>query len=129
MRKLGNAKIQEQVCKEKTKIFNNLVRIVTTLHGTGVRDNSKRLNVQTYSRDDLFKFIKKNQFTDDDAFIIYRETRISGEGHLSALSERNFKEAGVNKNSIKFMRSIHYIFAIAHGTANLKILLKLTKTY
>lgn len=99
------------------------------MHGTGVRDNSKRLNVQIYSRDDLFKFLKKNQLTDDDALIICRETRLSGEGHLSALSEEKIKEAGVNENSIEFMRSIHYIFVKAHGIANLKMLLKLAKTY
>lgn len=126
---LGNVKIQEQVCKENVKTFGDLVRVVTMMHGTGVRDNSKRLNVQIYSRDDLFKFLKKNQLTDDDALIICRETRLSGEGHLSALSEEKLKEAGVNENSIEFMRSIHYIFVKAHGIANLKMLLKLAKTY
>ena len=126
---LGNVKIQEQVCNEKVKIFDDLVRVVTTMHGTGVRDNSKRLNVQIYSRDDLFKFLKKNQLTDDDALIICRETRLSGEGHLSALSEEKLKEAGVNENSVEFMRSIHYIFVKGHGIANLKMLLKLAKTY
>lgn len=126
---LGNVKIQEQVCKENVKTFDDLVRVVTMMHGTGVRDNSKRLNVQIYSRDDLFKFLKKNQLTDDDALIICRETRLSGEGHLSALSEEKLKEAGVNENSIEFMRSIHYIFVKAHSIANLKMLLKLAKTY
>lgn len=126
---LGNVKIQKQVCKENVKIFGDLVRVVTMMHGTGVRDNSKRLNVQIYSRDDLFKFLKKNQLTDDDALIICRETRLSGEGHLSALSEEKLKEAGVNENSIEFMRSIHYIFVKAHVIANLKMLLKLAKTY
>ena len=126
---LGNVKIQEQVCKENVKTFDDLVRVVTMMHGTGVRDNSKRLNVQIYSRDDLFKFLKKNQFTDDDALIICRETRLSGEGHLSALSEEKLKEAGVNENSVEFMRSIHYIFVKAHGIASLKMLLKLAKTY
>ena len=126
---LGNVKIQEQVCKENVKTFGDLVRVVTMMHGTGVRDNSKRLNVQIYSRDDLFKFLKKNQFTDDDALIICRETRLSGEGHLSALSEEKLKEAGVNENIVEFIRSIHYIFVKAHGIANLKMLLKLAKTY
>lgn len=126
---LGNAKIQEQVCKENVKTFDDLVRVVTMMHGTGVRDNSKRLNVQIYSRDDLFKFLKKNQLTDDDALIICRETRLSGEGHLSALSKEKLKEAGVNENSVDFMRSIHYIFVKAHGIANLKMLLKLAKAY
>ena len=126
---LGNVKIQEQVCKENVKTFDDLVRVVTMMHGTGVRDNSKRLNVQIYSRDDLFKFLKKNQLTDDDALIICRETRLSGEGHLSALSEEKLKEAGVNESSIEFMRSILYIFVKAHGIANLKMLLKLAKTY
>lgn len=126
---LGNVKIQEQVCKENVKTFDELVRVVTMMHGTGVRNNSKRLNVQIYSRDDLFKFLKKNQLTDDDALIICRETRLSGEGHLSALSEEKLKEAGVNENSIEFMRSIHYIFVKAHGIANLKMLLKLAKAY
>lgn len=126
---LGNVKIQEQVCKENLKTFGDLVRVVTMMHGTGVRDNSKRLNVQIYSRDDLFKFLKKNQFTDDDALIICRETRLSGEGHLSALSEEKLKEAGVNENSVEFMRSIYYIFVEAHSIANLKVLLRLAKTY
>lgn len=126
---LGNVKIQEQVCKENVKTFGDLVRVVTMMHGTGVRDNSKRLNVQIYSRDDLFEYLKKNQLTDDDALIVCRETRLSGEGHLSALSEEKLKEAGVNENSIEFMRSIHYIFVKAHGIANLKILLKLAKAY
>lgn len=126
---LGNVKIQEQVCKENVKTFGDLVRVLTMMHGTGVRDNSKRLNVQIYSRDDLFKFLKKNQLTDDDALIICRETRLSGEGHLSALSEEKLKEAGVNENSVEFMRSIHYIFVKGHGIANLKMLLKLAKTY
>ena len=126
---LGNVKIQEQVCKENVKTFDDLVRVVTMMHGTGVRDNSKKLSVQIYSRDDLFKFLKKNQLTDDDALIICRETRLSGEGHLSTLSEEKLKEAGVNENSIEFMRSIHYIFVKAHGIANLKMLLKLAKTY
>ena len=126
---LGNVKIQEQVCKENVKTFDDLVRVVTMMHGIGVRDNSKRLNAQIYSRDDLFKFLKKNQLTDDDALIICRETRLSGEGHLSALSEEILKEAGVNENSIEFMRSIHYIFVKAHAIANLKMLLKLAKTY
>jgi DNA polymerase III alpha subunit (gram-positive type) len=126
---LGNVKIQEQVCKENVKTFDDLVRVVTMMHGTGVRENSKRLNVQIYSRDDLFKFLKKNQLTDDDALIICRETRLSGEGHLSALSEEKLKEAGVNENSVDFMRSIHYIFVKAHAIANLKMLLKLAKTY
>lgn len=126
---LGNVKIQEQVCKENVKTFDDLVRAVTMMHGTGVRDNSKRLNVQIYSRDDLFKFLKKNQLTDDDALIICRETRLSGEGHLSALSEEKLKEAGVNESSIEFMRSILYIFVKAHAIANLKMLLKLAKTY
>ncbi len=85
---LGNVKIQEQVCKENVKTFGDLVRVVTMMHVTGVRDNSKRLNVQIYSRDDLFKFLKKNQLTDDDVLFICRETRQSGEGHLSALSEK-----------------------------------------
>lgn len=126
---LGNVKIQEQVCKENVKTFGDLVRVVTMMHGTGVRDNSKRLNVQIYSRDDLFEYLKKNQLTDDDALIVCRETRLSGEGHLSALSEEKLKEAGVNENSIEFMRSIHYIFVKAHGIANLKMLLKLAKVY
>ena len=126
---LGNVKIQEQVCKENVKTFGDLVRVVTMMHGTGVRDNSKRLNVQIYSRDDLFKLLKKNQLTDDNALIICRETRLSGEGHLSALSEEKLKEAGVNENSVEFMRSIHYIFVKAHGIANLKMLLKLAKAY
>lgn len=126
---LGNVKIQEQVCNEKVKIFDDLVKVVTMMHGTGVRDNSKRLNVQIYSRDDLFKFLKKNQLTDDDALIICRETRLSGEGHLSALSEEKLKEAGVNENSVEFMRSIHYIFVKANSIANLKVLLRLAKTY
>ena len=126
---LGNVKIQEQACKENVKTFSDLVRVVTMMHGTGVRDNSKRLNVQIYSRDDLFKYLKKNQLTDDDTLIVCRETRLSGEGHLSALSEEKLKEAGVNENSIEFMRSIHYIFVKAHGIANLKMLLKLAKTY
>ena len=126
---LGNVIIQEQVCKENVKTFDDLVRVVTMMHGTGVRDNSKRLNAQIYSRDDLFKFLKKNQLTDDDALIICRETRLSGEGHLSALSKEKLKEAGVNENSIEFMRSIHYIFVKAHAIANLKMLLKLAKTY
>lgn len=126
---LGNVKIQEQVCKENVKTFGDLVRVVTMMHGTGVRNNSKRLNVQIYSRDDLFKFLKKNQLTDDDALIICRETRLSGEGHLSALSEEKLKEAGVNENSLEFMRSIHYIFVKAHAIANLKMLLKLAKIY
>ena len=126
---LGNVKIQEQVCKENVKTFADLVRVVTMMHATGVRNNSKRLNVQIYSRDDLFKFLKKNQLTNDDALIICRETRLSGEGHLSALSEEKLKEAGVNENSVEFMRSIHYIFVKAHGIANLKMLLKLAKIY
>ena len=126
---LGNVKIQEQVCKENVKTFGDLVRVVTMMHGTGVRDNSKRLNVQIYSRDDLFEYLKKNQLTDDDALIVCRETRLSGEGHLSALSEEKLKEAGVNENSIEFMRSIHYIFVKAHSIANLKMLLKLAKAY
>lgn len=126
---LGNVKIQEQACKENVKTFSDLVRVVTMMHGTGVRDNSKRLNVQIYSRDDLFKFLKKNQLTDDDALIICRETRLSGEGHLSALSEEKLKEAGVNKSSIEFMRSILHIFVKAHAIANLKMLLKLAKIY
>ena len=126
---LGNVKIQEQVCKENVKTFGDLVRVVTMMHGTGVRDNSKRLNVQIYSRDDLFEYLKKNQLTDDDALIVCRETRLSGDGHLSALSEEKLKEAGVNENSIEFMRSIHYIFVKANGIANLKMLLKLAKAY
>lgn len=126
---LGNVKIQEQAYKENVKTFDDLVRVVTIMHGTGVRDNSKKLSVQIYSRDDLFKFLKKNQLTDDDALIVCRETRLSGEGHLSALSEEKLKEAGVNENSIEFTRSIHYIFVKAHGIANLKMLLKLAKTY
>ena len=126
---LGNVKIQEQVCKENVKTFDDLVRVVTMMHGTGVRDNSKRLNAQIYSRDDLFKFLKKNQLTDDDALIICRETRLSGEGHLSALSEEKLKEVGVNESSIEFMRSILHIFVKAHAIANLKMLLKLSKIY
>lgn len=126
---LGNVKIQKQARIENIKSFDELVRVVTMMHGTGVRDNSKRLNAQIYSRDDLFKFLKENQFTDDDALIICRETRLSGEGHLSALSKEKLKEAGVNENSVEFMRSIHYIFVKAHGIANLKMLLKLAKTY
>ena len=89
---LGNVKIQEQVCKENIKTFDDLIRVVTMMHGTGFRDNSKRLNAQIYSRDDLFKFLKKNQLTDDDELIICRETRLSGEGHLSALSEENLRK-------------------------------------
>ena len=126
---LGNIKIQDQAVKEDAKTFDDLVRVVTMMHGTGVRDNSKRLNVNIYSRDDLFKFLKGNQLTDDDSLIICRETRLCGEGHLSTLSEEKLKQAGVDDSSIEFMRSIHYIFVKAHGIANLKMLLKVAKTY
>ena len=126
---LGNVKIQEQVCKENVKTFDDLVRVVTMMHGTGVRDNSKRLNAQIYSRDDLFKFLKKNQLTDDDALIICRETRLSGEGHLSALSEEKLKEAGVEEKYFNFMKSIRYIFHKGHVVGYTKLEFIIAKIY
>ncbi len=126
---LGNLKIQKEAFLKRTKTFDDLVRVVTMMHGTGVRDSSNRLCVEIYSRDDLFKELKKNQLSDDDSLIVCRETRLSGEGHLSSLSEAKLKQAGAEGNLIEFIRLIHYLFVKAHSVANLKVLLKLAKTY
>lgn len=126
---LGNLRIQKQVLKEKVNNFDDLVRVVTMMHGTGVRDNSEKYGVNIYSRDDLFKFLLSSQLSVDDSLLICRETRLSGNGHLSKLSEEKLKEAGVASNYIEFMRSIRYIFMRGHVIATLKVLTLLAEIY
>lgn len=126
---LGSLKIQKEAFLKRTKTFDDLVRVVTMMHGTGVRDSSNRFGVDVYSRDDLFKELKKNQLSDGDSLIICREICLYGKGYISTLSETKLKLVGVDSNIIAFLRSIDYLFVRAHSIANLKVLLRLAKIY
>ncbi|MDY3725272.1 MAG: hypothetical protein SOZ75_00220, partial [Candidatus Enterosoma sp.] len=81
------------------------------------------------SRDDLFKFLKLNQFSDEDAVILCRETRINGSGHLSSLSETKLKEAGVEEKYVNFMKNIGYIFHKGHVVGHTKLEFIIAKIY
>ena len=126
---LGNRKIQIEVDSRNVKSFDELVNVVTMMHGTGVRAGNYKFNVDIYSRDDMYKFLLNSQISRADAYMICRETRLCGNGHLSSLSESKLKEAGVGDNYIEFMRSLSYIFMRGHVVAELKMLLKLAKIY
>ena len=118
--------------------FDELVKLICLLHGTKVHDSYKRNLIDTKnldinncisSRDDLFRFLKLNQFNDEDAAIICRETRINCDGHLSPLSETKLKQAGVEQKYIDFIKGIRYIFHKGHVIGHTRLEFIIAKIY
>ena len=108
------------------------------MHGTKVYDSCKENLIDIdkpdikdciTSRDDLFKFLKLNQFNDEDATILCRETRINGSGHLSSFSETKLKEAGVEEKYINFIKGIRYMFHKGHVVGHAKVEFMIAKIY
>ena len=118
--------------------FDELVDLICMMHGTKIYDsceenlidiNKPNIKDCITSRDDLFKFLKLNQFSDEDAVILCRETRINGSGHLSSLSETKLKEAGVEEKYVSFMKNIRYIFHKGHVVGHTKLEFIIAKIY
>lgn len=135
---LGSSILQDYLEEYKVNNFDELIDLICMMHGTNIYNsceenliNIDKPNIKDCitSRDDLFKFLKLNQFSDEDAAIICRETRINGSGHLSSLSETKLKEAGVDQKYINFMKSIRYIFHKGHVVSHTKLELIIGKIY
>lgn len=135
---LGSNMLQDYLKDYKVDNFDELADLICLMHGTKVYDSCKdnlvdinkpNVNDCITSRDDLFKFLKTNQFSDEDAVIICRETRINGSGHLSSLSETKLIEAGVEEKYINFMKGIRYIFHKGHVVGHTKLEFIIAKIY
>lgn len=135
---LGSNMLQDYLEEYKVNTFDELVDLICLMHGTKVYDSCEenlididKPNIKDCitSRDNLFKFLKLNQFNDDDAVILCRETRINGSGHLSSLSETKLKEAGVDEKYINFMKGIRYIFHKGHVVGHTKVEFVIAKIY
>ena len=135
---LGSGMLQDYLKEYKVNNFDELVDLICMMHGTRVYDsceenivdiNKPNIKDCITSRDDLFKFLKLNQFSDEDAVILCRETRINGSGHLSSLSETKLKEAGVEEKYINFMKNIGYIFHKGHVLGHTKLEFIIAKIY
>lgn len=135
---LGSSMLQDYLEEYKIKNFDELIDLICLMHGTKVYDSCEenlididKPNIKDCitSRDDLFKFLKLNQFSDDDAVILCRETRINGSGHLSSLCETKLKEAGVEEKYINFMKGIGYIFHKGHVVGHTKLEFIIAKIY
>ena len=135
---LGSGMLQDYLKEYKVNNFDELVDLICMMHGTRVYDsceenlvdiNKPNIKDCITSRDDLFKFLKLNQFSDEDAVILCRETRINGSGHLSSLSETKLNEAGVEEKYVSFMKNIRYIFHKGHVVGHTKLEFIIAKIY
>lgn len=130
---IGNPIIEELCKKYQTYSFNDLVKIISMYHSTGVIDANNNefdnLNDFITSRDDLYAFLKGNQFNSDDAYKICKEVRANGEGHLSYSSEEKLKESLVDEKYISLIKEIRYIFHKGHIISHLSLLVVLAKIY
>lgn len=135
---LGSNMLQDYLEEFEVHNFDELVDLICLMHGTKVYDSCKENLIDidkpdikdcVTSRDDLFKFLKLNQFNDEDATILCRETRINGSGHLSSFSETKLKEAGVEEKYINFIKGIRYMFHKGHVVGHAKVEFIIAKIY
>ena len=123
----------------KPQTFDEVTKLICMMHGTGVYDASEEnlisnfdhpdLNECICSRDELFQFLKNNQFNDEDAVLMCRETRINGSGHLSEFSENKLTSALVESKYIDFMKSVSYLFHKGHVVGHIRLGFIIAKTY
>ncbi len=128
-----SSSLTEKLCRQyHAYTFDKVVKILSMTHSTGLIDANKRiekLDECITSRDDLYTFLKSNQFNGDDAYRICKEVRANGSGHLSMSSEENLKEAKVDNKYIDVIKAIRYIFHKGHIVSLLTLLVNLGKIY
>ncbi len=115
---LGSGVLQQFWEECPVSDFDEAVALISLMHGTQVYDscalhlrNETSPSIKDYitSRDDLFSFLKANQFSDEETALMCRETRLHGEGRLTSLSETKLMEAGVERKYIDFMKGVRYL--------------------
>lgn len=119
-------------CFEGYESFDDFVKVVAMLHGTGVIDANKTSLCDKdviATRDELYRLLIKSQLSKDDALLVCRETRLCGKGQLSKLSEYKLIEAGVEDKYIDFIRNTSYIFHKGHAVAHTRLMIKIAKIY
>ena len=135
---LGSGILQDYLEEFKVSNFDELVSLISLMHGTNVYDSCEEnlvdfdkpnINDCITSRDDLFGFLKLNQINDEDAALICREIRINGSGHLSPLSESKLREVGVDEKYISFMKGVRYMFHKGHVIGHTKLEFIIEKIY
>ncbi len=122
-------------CFKDVKSFDGLVKVLSSLHGTGVIEanlnclNGRYIDKAITSIDELYQYLIKAQLSEDDALLVCRETRLSGKDYLSPLIVSKLKDAGEGEKFISFLEGVQKLFYKGQTVARARLALLLAKIY